>query len=334
MMITDIDNILIIKYLRHELNDAESQQMIDWLQENEENRHFIFGLRDTYMLSCWKELQDKAGTEDGWNVLAQTLNENKHSANRQRIHLVLKYTTAAVLFFAVSFFMYNLVQRSQPQFNMIKTDPRQISTLVFDDGTKVILNENSRLIYPKKFNKNVRAVKLLGEAYFEVAHNPSRPFFVNTGKYTVKVLGTKFNVKAYPNQTYSFTSLKTGKVQILDNGKGNKILSELKPGTQLKYNEKTGKYAVRSIDKDAIANWSLNQVVIKHKNFENIIAILSSKYGYTINLKNSDFGSSTYNITIDNEPLDEILSDIHFITPGMHYSIDTVNKSVTIKDRN
>jgi ferric-dicitrate binding protein FerR (iron transport regulator) len=332
-MITDIDNILIIKYLRHELNDAESQQMIDWLQENDENRHFIFGLKDTYMLSCWKELQDKAGTGDGWKALAQTLHESKRSSNKERMYIVLKYTAAAILLFAFSFLMYNIVQSRQPQFNMIKTTSGQMSTLVFDDGTKVILNENSRLIYPKKFNKNMRSVKLLGEAYFEVAHNPSRPFFVNTGNYTVKVLGTKFNVKAYPNQIYSYTSLKVGKVQILDNGKGNKVLSELKPGTQLKYNEKTGKYAVRSIDKDAIANWSLNQVVIKHKTFENIIAILSSKYGYTINLKNSDFGRSTYNITIDNEPLDEILSDIHFITPEMHYSIDTVNKSVTIKER-
>ena len=64
-MITDIDNILLIKYLRNELNDAENQQVVDWIQAKEANKQFLFGLKEAYMLSRWEELRDKANTEDG-----------------------------------------------------------------------------------------------------------------------------------------------------------------------------------------------------------------------------------------------------------------------------
>lgn len=326
-MITDIDNILLIKYLRNDMTDAESQQIVDWVQAKESNKQFLFGLKEAYMLSRWEELRDKAGTNDGWNALIQSIDESKPSSYKKWMRIGLQYAAAAILLFATGFFLRDVVKQ-QPQFNTIETASGEHSTLILSDGTKVTLNENSKLIYPSDFNQDTRKVTLRGEAYFEVNHNAKRPFLVNVGNYTVKDLGTKFEVEAYPDQIYSYTSLKEGKVQIIDNAPGNKILSELKPGTQLGYNRRTGAYAIKPVDKDAIADWILDKIVMNHQTLGNVAQRLSSKYGYNIEIRNSKLENLTYNITIEDESLEEILSDIHFITPQVGYCINERTKSI------
>jgi transmembrane sensor len=88
------------------------------------------------------------------------------------------------------------------------------SHLILEDGTKVWLNAGSRMAFPTKFTGNKREVFLEGEAYFEVAHNPSLPFIVNAGKMVVKALGTRFNLSAYKTDNLFETVLIDGKVAI------------------------------------------------------------------------------------------------------------------------
>jgi len=330
-MITNIDNVLLIKYMRKELSESESQQVVDWLQEKNENKHFLFGLKEAYMLSRWDELNDKAETENGWDELKKSLHKNQPSIRKKYIRVALQYAAVLIFLFATGFVIHNLFQKQQPQYTTIETASGQQSTLTLNDGTIVRLNQNSKLIYPKNFNQHTRNVTLSGEAFFEVSHNENMPFLVNVGCYTVKVLGTKFNVNAYKGDIYSYTSLKEGKVLIVDNQKGHKVLSELKPGTQLGYNRKTGDYAVKSIDINAIANWRLNQIVIRNQKLGTVAEMLSSKYGYTIDVNNCKIEKLMYNITIEKEPLDEILSDIQCVTPQVHYYIDHERKWVIIK---
>jgi ferric-dicitrate binding protein FerR (iron transport regulator) len=331
MMITDIENKLLIRYLRNELNDTESQQVVSWLQENEANKHLLFGLKEAYMLSRWDELRKKAETENSWNELKQSLNAKQTYSFNKWVRIGLQYAAIAILFLVSGFLLHDLIQDQPTQYNIIQTASGKQSTLILSDGTKVTLNENSKLIYPTNFNHGERNVTLLGEAFFEVIHNEKQPFLVHVHNYTVKDLGTKFDIKAYPNEIYSYTSLQKGKVQILDNTKGNKILSELQPGSQLAFNGKTGNYSVKAIDNNAIAEWIPSKIIIRHKTLAIISQILSSKYGYTIELKNRNIEKLTYNITIEKEPLDEILSDIHIITPQVGYSINQEKKIVTIK---
>lgn len=330
-MITNIDNVLLIKYMRKELNESESQRVVDWLQEKGENKHFLFGLKEAYMLSRWEELSDKAENKVSWVELKKSLSKNQPSSRKKYLRVGLQCAAVLIFLLTTGFVIHNLFQKQQPQYTMIETASGQQSTLTLNDGTIVRLNQNSKLIYPKNFNQQTRKVTLKGEAYFEVAHNAKKPFLVNVGCYTVKVLGTKFDVNAYSGDMYSYTSLKEGKVQIVDNHEGHKVLSELKPGTQLGFNRKTGDYSVKTIDINAIANWTLNQIVIKNEKLGTVAEMLSSKYGYTIDINTSKIEKLKYNITIEKEPLDEILSDIHCVTPQVHYYIDHERKWVIIK---
>jgi ferric-dicitrate binding protein FerR (iron transport regulator) len=130
---------------------------------------------------------------------------------------------------------------------------------------------------------------------------------------------------------YVYTSLKEGRIQVVDNTKEKKIVSELKPGMQLSYNRRTGEYYVMAVDQQQIADWTNGQMVIRHQTLEDLKQRLEQKYGYVIDIQNQKIGNLTYNITIDKEPLEEILSNIHFITPQVSFSINKNTKTVILK---
>jgi transmembrane sensor len=80
----------------------------------------------------------------------------------------------------------------------LRTKRHYLSKNTLPDGTTVVLNKKSKLSYPVEFTGSTREVFLTGEAFFDVAHNPSKPFKVHTGVFVTKVLGTAFSIKAYP----------------------------------------------------------------------------------------------------------------------------------------
>lgn len=329
-MISDIDNILLIKFLRKELSAAETQHVIDWLQAKEENKHFLFGLKEAYMLSQWEELRDKASTETGWGELSQILELDsipKVSIWR-KMRKTFYYAAAIILLLSVGYFLRDLLSSHSVQYSMVETTEGQQTTLILSDGTKVKLNENTKLIYPTDFNGATRTVSLRGEAYFEVVHNTKKPFLVNTGSYLVKDLGTKFDIDTYPDEVYSYTSVKEGKVQILQKFNHNKAIIELTPGTQIGLNRRTGEYFVKTIDKNMIAGWTRGQVIIKRLSLSGMIDKLRHKYDVNFVIQNSSLDTLKYNIIIDNESLEEILGDIHFITPKVNYQYNKKNKLV------
>jgi ferric-dicitrate binding protein FerR (iron transport regulator) len=330
-MISDINNILLIKYLRNELSEAELKIVLRWLEENEENKEFLFGLKEVYMLSRWEELHARSEAAEGWKDLHERIGQSDEQRRSPWRRRAIQYAAAAVVIFMLGFILRDLTNTEKITYNMVETKNGEQSTLFLNDGTKVKLNENSKLIYPSNFAHNTRNVELKGEAYFEVEHNPKQPFLVNIGTYTVKVLGTKFNIDAYPDQIYVYTSLKEGRIQIVDNTPEAKIVSELKPGMQLSYNKRTGEFFVKAVDTEQVADWTSGQVVIKRQTLEELVQRLEQKYHYTMNIENQQINKLTYNITIDKEPMEEILSNIHFITPQVHYSINNKDKTVILK---
>ena len=96
-MISDIENSLLVKYLKNELNEEESQKVIGWLEQNKENQEFLFGLKDLYMLGRWEELSKKANTAHGWEKLSGSIRKQGQGKNVFRSYL--KYAAILIVFF-------------------------------------------------------------------------------------------------------------------------------------------------------------------------------------------------------------------------------------------
>lgn len=150
--------------------------------------------------------------------------------------------------------------------NSITTPNGGTYQVILPDGSKVWLNASSSLKYPVSFvNKNERKVEIIGEAYFQVAHNAARPFRVVTGKQTVEVLGTHFNVNGYKDDQHIITTLEEGSVKVSDTG-GNKMLQ---PGEQsLNVN---GNLNIKQADMETALAWKNGNIIFKSASIEEIM---------------------------------------------------------------
>ncbi len=113
-------------------------------------------------------------------------------------------------------------KNAPPEMNTLVIPYGSRSVVTLSDGTRVWLNAGSRLIYPSKFVDKSREVFLVGEAFFDVKENKNQPFVVKTIDVQVEVLGTRFNVMAYPEDFAVQTVLEEGSVEIKSNGAGRK----------------------------------------------------------------------------------------------------------------
>ncbi|MDP2335008.1 MAG: FecR domain-containing protein [Bacteroidota bacterium] len=132
------------------------------------------------------------------------------------------------------------------------------SMIVLSDGTRVWLNAGSQLIYPSVFTNKTRQVMLVGEAFFDVTKNPGRPFIVRTTDVSVHVLGTRFDISAYPEDKLVQTVLEKGKVNL--NYAGNGILNrdyvvEMVPNQMVILNKSTGEAKSQMVDVSKYVSW-------------------------------------------------------------------------------
>lgn len=155
--------------------------------------------------------------------------------------------------------------------------------VVLSDGSEVWLNAGSQLRYPTTFTGDSREVELIGEAYFQVKHNPKKPFKVHTEDQHIQVLGTSFNISSYPNTTTS-TTLAHGKVSV-SNGL-NSILPSLilAPGEQAV--STSGKLLKQNADIAKVTAWKDGLFKFQKSSVQDITAQLERWYDIKFVFKN------------------------------------------------
>lgn len=155
------------------------------------------------------------------------------------------------------------------------------SEVLLPDGTNVFLNAGSRLVYPENFTGDTREVLLFGEAFFEVKHDQNHPFIVLVGDMRIKVLGTRFNVSAYPADNVIETVLAEGKVNIEKADAGFfDVATELVPDQMASFDRITKTTKVKTVDTDNYTLWTsgalkfestdLNRILKRVERFYNI----------------------------------------------------------------
>lgn len=162
------------------------------------------------------------------------------------------------------------------EFNTVVTPRGGRYHLVLSDGTKVWINSASSIRYPVSFSGGQRMVKITGEVYFEVAHNPAKPFLVDSEQQRIEVLGTRFNVNAYRDEPAVTTSLLQGSVRI--NTAQNKI--QIKPGQQSLLQD--GRFALGNFEADEVLAWKSGLFHFSDENLESVMRKISRWYDVDI----------------------------------------------------
>ncbi|UPZ17751.1 FecR family protein [Flavobacterium humidisoli] len=214
-------------------------------------------------------------------------------------------------------------------YNTLKIPYGKKFEVQLSDGTLVHLNSGTSFKYPVQFvKKQNREVYLTGEAYFEVSKDKSHPFTVNTQQVNVEVLGTKFNVDSYSNNSSTDIVLVEGKVSLYKDQKTNHNQVYLTPGFKGSAQQGQSEIEIEQVNTDYYTDWVKGSLVFKNASFDAIIKKLERQYNVTFINRNKTLGKEIFNARFDNEPIEVVLkyfSDSYAID----YKID--RDKITIK---
>jgi ferric-dicitrate binding protein FerR (iron transport regulator) len=177
--------------------------------------------------------------------------------------------------------------------NLLSTPKGGEFKVTLEDGTVVWLNAQSRLYYPDSFDGDERRVKVEGEAYFKVAKNEKRPFFVETAGQMVRVYGTEFNINSYGENKSVYTTLVNGKISLypIESPKAELILT---PGNQAIFSKRDASTSVHRVDPEVMTSWRNGKFVFEEQTLEQIMQTLSRWYDFTFEFKNNSIAATEF----------------------------------------
>lgn len=213
---------LIAKHLAGEISPAEAQDLFAWVEADEANKKFFNDATAIWNLTpelqplpfepdfakAWANIE--AGTE---NIAAEPPSENNTSRIVPLSKIIGRWSVAAavLVLLGVGLWWLNHLQEP-PRFVKIETHNHEKKEIILPDSSRVWLNHNSSLVYREDFKQ--RHLILEGEAFFEVKRHVERPFEIKSGNATTTVLGTSFNVRAYPKEKAVEVTVKSGEVKL------------------------------------------------------------------------------------------------------------------------
>jgi len=325
---------LLLKFLNNNCTDAELEEVIRWANTkafNEESRSGVF--------QDWKSYHpaDNLGDDTKFTLLFDKIQQKIKSEGLNNISPEKKPSTlsiittwitraaAIMLLPVVGFLFYTLSEKrvESAKFAELAVDSLEIvapigsrTVVQLTDGSEVHLNYGSKLKYPQVFTGDTREVILTGEGYFNVAHNPKKPFIVKTGELNIKALGTSFNVQAYPELDIIETTLVDGKVLLekpVTDGK-TKPIGFIEPGQHVNYEISTKKISATKGNINKYIAWIDGKLVFEEASIEQVADKLSRMFNVDIEVKDN-IKDYTYTVTFENEPLFQILDLMTIATP-------------------
>lgn len=300
---------LLIRYLTHCCTPTEIREIDEWIAADQANADWLFEMERIWGLKDELRFSDKKEIEDAYTRFISGLQDTRSMKKIRRPVFSLswaKYAAAIVLIGLLGTNLYFLLDKDTDLTNIVEVPKGQRVALTLSDGTKVWLNSNSKFIYPAQFSLKERDVRLEGEGFFEVAHNANSPFTVHANLLRIKVLGTKFNVKAYKKET-SFVTLAEGKVEVITDDDEQKIT--MKPNQQVSYSKEYGLAVDKDINTDVVKSWILGEAAYQNKRLDEITNDLERKFDVHIDILDRELSSEIFTCRFKgNATIDQILT--------------------------
>lgn len=260
---TDI-NILLIRLFSGEANTEEKKVISDWLEQSEDNKKLYNDLREIWLASGIQSNADEYDLERAILRFKAKIGNGRENVIRPvNWRRISQYAAVFLLVLSLPLSYYWGKHNSLPSDSLttITCAYGDKSSIVLPDSSHVYLNSGSKLTFNSNF-KNGRKVELEGEAFFEVTKDRNHPFRVKTTDVEIEVLGTKFNLKAYPDEKVIATTLVEGSVKISSKYQQEIMLPEQK----LTFNKDSGKMDLQKMADTSIdTDWKDGRFVFRNE---------------------------------------------------------------------
>ncbi|WP_018629022.1 FecR domain-containing protein [Niabella aurantiaca] len=316
-------DLLFQKYIAGSCTPQELDEFWSLMSELTDEERLSIGIAD-----AWRRKQPEAMVdEEQWNRIYSKLHDKIQQQDKIPTPRPLRYlpywaAAAIVAFLVWGYFLYpSAIKPEQDKQGLaveetitpVETD---IKVVALPDGTEVTLRKNSRLHYDPSFiTGKTRSVHITGEAFFDVAHDAGRPFIVHSGKYSIKVLGTAFNVKTTAGKLA--VTVARGRVKVEETAT-EKPLAELTPGNQLVMDNlpeiETAASVKTNVDAAAVGNWTKQDLVFKNDNWATAAQLMHRKYGVDIRIENPALGHCRFTADFTDKSLNDCLEILCTLT--------------------
>lgn len=267
----------------------------------------------------WDALQMETDDESFRALNRFNSKRNIPHVKKRTLHLQTFSKTAAILVLVILSSGGYLYYKHTRQWELeYRVGPGETRSVHLPDGSQVWINSGSTIKYSGNSNHNVRTVNLDGEAYFRVQSNPSKPFIVQTGNLSVKVLGTRFNMKAYSGEPYATAILDEGRIEI-STAKDESYT--LNPNEQLRYNIPENEISISTVSDSDATNWMNGTLVFTNATLQEILSSIERRYNVTIN-PGAIRLEKQQDITvkfIKNDNLDDVMGILTELLDGITY---------------
>lgn len=334
---------LLVKYIAGEADQADIELVKEWINAHPENEQYFAQLYETWHNMLF--LQPKVKNNE---AAFQQFLPNPVKRYSQLVKWS-KVAAAIAVFIMLSVTLINHYTKSIEKVKQIAVNKGAIKKIVLSDGTLVWLNAGSKLNYNADFGKISRTVYLEGEAFFEIAPGKKAiPFIVNTKNYTIRDIGTKFNLKAYPNDPFFETTVVKGEVSVEGNINGNarennRIYVKPRQVLRIYYRPENESYKpevqdsksyneiqVLQVDPAKLNQydgWKEDLLVFDGNTLDEISKILERRYNVKIEMNDADLKNIRYSGSFKNVTSISKVLDIIKGNTAIDYSIqgNTVN---------
>ena len=291
---------LLLKYIAGKASQQEKEEVATWIDADAANLKEFISLRKSYDAFLWQDTDEFS---------KKTKSTFSLSPVTQRI---LRIAAVFVLTFGLSYMMLQFLSKEDIEMQTVYVPAGQRTLVTLADGTTVWVNGQSTLTFPSRFSSSVRNVELDGEAYFDVRKDARKQFIVSTAPQSaIKVLGTKFNVKAYKESDGVVTTLIEGKVNFELNGASSQpqyII--MAPGQKLIYYSQNGKTELYATSGERELSWKDGKVIFHQTSLREALNILAERFNAEFVIRGKVPSDDSFSGTFTNRNLEQILNFI------------------------
>ncbi len=314
----EITQELLERYHQGKCSTDEQFAIKQWLQNIAESDFTISPPVDI------QGIEDKTWTELSSRIFIE---DEPRKTNRTWL---LKVAASIVLITGFSFYIYHSAKKHQEKdnnlisYHEVNVPKGKKATCTLPDGTIIQLNSDSKLRYPEKFTDTSRVVEFEGEAFFTVAKDKKRPFSINSKQVVVRVLGTHFNLRAYPEENKTDVVVEEGRVMFSPKTKKSFLI--LTANQQGVYDTDQS-LKQQSVYAAAYYSWRNNQLQFKDLKLSDIASTLERWYNVKVLINNSLLKNERYTGRFNNPDIKSVLNSLEFAI-GFHYQITGNNVTI------
>lgn len=328
-----IDDKLLLRFLLGEANTEETQQVEEWLQLSKKNQKVL----DDYE-AIWAEAGKltpnpvAVDSKSAWAKMSTKVDKFEEEKSVKVISIksrIAWYSSSAAAVIIILFGIYQLLINPNSSIKNIQiASVEEVLNDSLPDGSKIALNTNTKITYPKKFAKNERRVKLEGEAFFKVKPNKEKPFIIETETGFIQVLGTSFNVKAYENSELEVIVTEgLVKVYTVDSETNDTSSILLKAGEKGKISTKFKEpvYVAENIPDEIF--WMNYTLIFNDTDLKKVFNLLENYYNVKIEVSDKRIHECRLSTTFSNNSIDNI---IEVIVATFEFEYTKENNTYTI----